>query len=197
MAPPHAATAGMIAANDIDSFQASMALLRTRERAVRDLAARARRGDLEAMRLLHFGEYPWQKLEDYEYGYWIIAAVEFRRIEYGRNPPARHPGVPPGSLDFFRLHALALDRLDELLAFILPEGHEGPTASGRWVWFGHHPQRPELVTVCLLTGAWSEPNAGCGGRDLVSLYGHVFGVSPGRAYHMMAEFLDVDAVAYA
>jgi hypothetical protein len=78
----------------------------------------------------------------------------------------------------------------------LPDGHEAGSWGGRWCWIGSHPLRPEPVHVCLTVGIWNEPNTGRAGLDLVSLYSHVFGVSPGRGAHLLAQWLGAEVRAY-
>ena len=165
------------------------------ENALRDLAVRCRQRDLVAIRLLHFSDGAPRPTDPDWTAFIDAAAPEFcTRIDRDIPKPRL---VASDGIDFHRLHCLALDRLEELLDFLLPEGHEGATAGGRWSWNGHHPQRREMVQVCLLVGTWAEPNTGKSGRDLISLYGHMFGVSPGRAAHMLAEWLGAEIRAYA
>jgi hypothetical protein len=162
---------------------------------LREIAARARRGDVEAVRLLHFGDGTQRESDPAWAALCAVAGPRFRDAADTWTPQPR--AVPPGGIDFHRLHCLALDRLPELLALLLPEGQEGGTAAGAWAWHGWHPLRPELVQVCLLGGTWTEPNTGRSGRDLVSLYGHMFGVGNGRAARMLAEWLGAEVRAYA
>lgn len=103
------------------------------------------------------------------------------------------PYAPPGRLDYFRIHAYALDRLGDVLAAFLPEGMEQPGAC----YIGQHPDRPIPVTVSLLTGAWNEPQTGASGRDLVSLVAHLFGFNQAQAARKLARWLNIAAVAYA
>lgn len=103
------------------------------------------------------------------------------------------PAPTPGRLDFHRIHALALDRLDEVIDWFLPIGRETEGA----YWEGHHPLRPELVRVSLLTGAWSEPNTGRSGPDLVSLVARLFGMRQGAAAAALARKLKVEVIAHA
>jgi hypothetical protein len=145
----------------------------------------------EQVRALHFGTpSDWDTAGDQDWQRFVAVAAAM-------HPPVKTPYTPPGGINFFRLHALALDRLDELLDDILPDGHEGPTDAGHWAWHGSHPERRELVQVDLMVGAWTEPNTGKSGKDLVSLYGRIYGVSNGRAAHMLAEWLNADVVAHA
>ena len=145
----------------------------------------------EQIRALHFGPpSDWDTAGDQDWQRFIAIAA-------AAQPPPPKRYVPPGGIDFFRLNALALDRMDELLRDILPDGHEGPTDAGHWAWHGSHPQRRELVQVDLMVGAWTEPNTGKSGKDLLSLCAHLFGVSNGRAAHLMADWLDVGVRAHA
>lgn len=100
--------------------------------------------------------------------------------------------VPPGQLDFWRIHAFALDQLDDLLAVLLPNGtREGAT------WGGWHPDRPGMVNVCLLGGAWDEPGTGRGGRDLVSLVAYLGGLGQGQAARWLASWTGIEGRRYA
>lgn len=114
-------------------------------------------------------------------------------------PPARLldpvavPDPKPGRLDFFRIHALALDRIEDVIDWFLPEGRD----VGGAYWEGHHSLRPEMVRVNLLTGAWAEPNTGQSGQDLVSLVAHLFGMKQGAAAAALARKLKVEVIAYA
>lgn len=102
------------------------------------------------------------------------------------------PYTPPGKIDFFRIHALALDRLGDLLAVLLPTGTE--TDDARWL--GCHPDRPMLVSVSLLSGCWDEPNTGRAGRDLVSLTAHCCGLSQAAAARRLAAWLGAEERRY-
>jgi hypothetical protein len=107
--------------------------------------------------------------------------------------PLDVPAPTPGRLDFFRIHALAWDRIDDVIGWFLPEGRE----VGGAYWEGHHPLRPEMVRVNLLTGAWAEPNTGRSGQDLVSLVAYLFGLKQGAAASALARKLKVEVIAYA
>lgn len=107
--------------------------------------------------------------------------------------PITHPCAPPGQIDFFRIHALALDRLGDVLTLLLPDGAE--TADAFWI--GSHPERPKLVKVSLLSGAWEELDSGRTGRDLVSLTANQFGLKQAIAARRLAAWLGADAVRYA
>ena len=107
--------------------------------------------------------------------------------------PWQPPYTSPGQLDFFRIHAYALDRLGDVLATFLPHGAELPGA----YYVGSHPDRPILVRVCLLGGAWNEAETGQSGRDLVSLIAHLFGMSQAQAARKLSAWLGIAAVAHA
>ena len=107
--------------------------------------------------------------------------------------PLDIPAPTPGRLDFFRIHAYALDRLEDVLAWFLPDGQETPDVH----WAGHHPLRPVNVRVNLLTGAWDEPETGRSGQDLVSLVAHLFDMKQGEAAAALARKLKVEVIAYA
>jgi hypothetical protein len=167
------------------------------------LAIGARLGDLDALRELHFGtpeqRARWKKTNVIADSpeFMAAATVEMEKWMAGRLSWQPRP-ARPGQIDFHRIHAMALDHLAELIAHILPNGREQTGFGGaRWCWVGSHPQRPEMVEVCLLIGAWNEPNSGRAGRDLCSLYSHMFGVSAGRGAHMLAEFCGLELRQYA
>ena len=167
------------------------------------LAMGARLGDLDALRELHFGT-PEQRARWAETPFGSISP-EFMAAgsvamakQVADLVPWQPQAAKPGQIDFRRIHAFALDRLPKLVAHILPDGREQAGFGGaRWCWVGSHPQRPEMVEVCLLIGAWSEPNSGRAGRDLCSLYANMFGVSAGRGAHMLAEFCRLELRQYA
>ena len=164
---------------------------------VHDLALRARQGELSAIRALHFGTPHDRAPVAADLRFCHLAGPTLIDLLDKQTPPRPHPPLRRGGIDFHRLHCLALDRLPELLAVILPQGREAGSWGGRWCWIGSHPMRPESVHVCLMVGVWTEPNTGRAGLDLVSLYSHVFGVSHGRGAHLLAQWLGAEVRAYA
>lgn len=110
--------------------------------------------------------------------------------------PWKRP-LRPGQMDFWRIHAFALDRLDELLELLLPEGAEGITNRGIVAWTGWHPDRPTIVVVNLLTGAWDEPQTGRGGADLIGLVAHLCGLGQGQAARWLADWTGIEGQRYA
>ena len=106
-----------------------------------------------------------------------------RKNLLSNNPPY----TPPGRLDFYRIHAHALDRLGDVLALLLPDGAE--TDDARWI--GSHPKRPLRISVSLLSGCWEEVDTGRTGPDLVSLVAHLFGIRQGEAARRLAQWLGV------
>lgn len=113
-----------------------------------------------------------------------------------RGLPWKRP-LRPGGLDFWRIHAFALDFLPELLAVLLPEGARTITGGGADAWVGWHPDRPEPIAVCLLGGAWDEPGTGAGGRDLVGLVAHLTGQGQGQAARWLAGFCGIEGRRHA
>lgn len=103
------------------------------------------------------------------------------------------PYVPPGRLDFYRINALALDRLGDILDLLLPAGGETPDA----YWVGAHSARPMTIRVSLLSGAWEEINTGRTGRDLISLVAHLFGLPQAAAARRLAAWLGASEVRHA
>jgi hypothetical protein len=143
---------------------------------------------------LHFPHPTGVPIENDEF--WSAANAEFRRRLFPHGEPG--PRAPrPGLIDFGRIHAFALDRLPELLKLVLPIGTESASPTGAWVWLGSHPDRPVIVAVNLLTGAWDEPDTGQGGPDLVSLTAHLFGLRPVEAAQRLAAWLGVEARRHA
>jgi hypothetical protein len=143
---------------------------------------------------LHFRHTTSAPIENDEF--WSAANAEFRRRLFPQGEPG--PRAPtPGRIDFGRIHAFALDRLTDLLALVLPIGVETASATGAWVWLGSHRDRPVIVAVNLLTGAWDEPVTGQGGPDLVSLTAHLFGLRPVEAARRLAAWLGVEARRHA
>jgi hypothetical protein len=139
---------------------------------------------------LHFPNVTRLPIENLEFC--SAANAEFRRRLFPHGEPG--PRAPmPGQIDFGRVHAFALDRLSELLVLVLPIGTESPSPTGAWVWLGSHPDRPIIVAINLLTGAWDEPTTGHGGRDLVSLVAHLFALRPVEAACRLAAWLGVEA----
>jgi len=100
--------------------------------------------------------------------------------------------VRVGSIDFGRVHAFALDQIDELLDLLLPYGAEGAA-----YWVGWHPDGGEALVVNLLTGAWDAPGSGRGGADLVSLVAGVGGISQGAAARWLAAWSGISGRRYA
>jgi hypothetical protein len=122
--------------------------------------------------------------------WWTAAADEFCRRMFP-DDPRRKPAPRRTGLDFGRVNAFALDRLDELLTLVLPIGAEIATPAGRLAWEGWHPDRKIIVRVNLLTGAWDEPVTGLGGRDLVSLAAHILGLQQIQAARQLAAWCGI------
>jgi hypothetical protein len=99
--------------------------------------------------------------------------------------------VPVGRIDFWKVHAYGLDRLDELIGCLLPDGDlvENDTA-----WRGRLDDRSPWIIVSLLSGAWSDPASGRRGDDLVSLVAHVLRMKPGRVAIRLGVLLGIEAV---
>jgi len=131
---------------------------------------------------------------------WSAAGEGFRsRLDaaaWPRGAPWKRP-LRPGALDFWHVHAHALDQLDELLGALLPHGARGRTELGSIAWIGSHPDRPETVQVCLLTGRWHEPATGRGGPDLISLVAYLTGQGQGQAARWLARFCKIEGRRYA
>jgi hypothetical protein len=98
--------------------------------------------------------------------------------------------VEVGQIDWWRVHSFALDRLDELLPIVLPDGEL--TEEGDWRGW-HHEGEPWFV-VNRYIGTWSEPASGKRGDDLVGLIARIYDVKPGRAAGKLARWLAIEAV---
>ena len=133
-------------------------------------------------------------LDHLEQARWSEAGEGFRaRLDaavWPRGVPWKRP-LRPGALDYWHINAHGLDHLDELLGALLPHGARGVTEMGRVAWIGAHPDRRETVQVCLLTGAWHEPQTGRGGQDLIGFVAYVTGQSQGQAARWLATFCGI------
>jgi hypothetical protein len=131
---------------------------------------------------------------------WPVAGAEFRRrIDDDirrRSPGGVLPGerqVRVGQVNFWRVHAYALDRLDELLEHVLP-AHE--LINGDTTWRGRANAHGNWTEVSLLSGEWFDPKAHKRGNDLVGLIAHVFRMSRRRAAIRLAAELGIEAVRH-
>ena len=86
---------------------------------------------------------------------------EMRRQRRDRLLPWEKP-VAVGQVDWWRVHAYALDRLDELLSRSLPDGQFTDNGTA---WRGRH---DEAAPWSLLAGTWSEPATGKRGSESAS-----------------------------
>ena len=102
--------------------------------------------------------------------------------------------VAVGEVDYFKVHAYALDRILELLPKALP--WDADFVDHRTVWRGRHDERAHWITVSLLTGEWFEPAASKCGTDLVSLIAHIYGMPRRRAAIRLAQQLGIEAVRH-
>jgi hypothetical protein len=164
------------------------------------LASRARLDDIDALRELHFADATDDRrsIDEVLWQSWCEeAAPVFQKLLFPHQKANLFSSMRTGKIDFYRLHCLALDRLPQLLHLTLPYGEEVAGPGGTWCWLGSHPDRPEIVRVELLVGTWDEPNTGKSGRDLVSFFGHMFGLSPGRAAHEIAKWMGAEVRAHA
>lgn len=137
---------------------------------------------------------------DKRFDRWAIAAAEFRRRIDDRLRE-RYPGrvlpwersVAVGEIDFWKVHAYALDRYGELLSRVLPLGDFSDCYT---TWRGRHDKRGNWITVLLLSGAWSDPTARKYGSDLVGLIAHIYRLTPRRAAIRLGQWLGIDAVRH-
>jgi hypothetical protein len=130
--------------------------------------------------------------------YWAEATRELiKRLDNDLRKRSRG-GVLPwernvevGQVDWWRVHAWALDWIDELLEIVLPDGE---LIDGGTVWRGRHdPQSPWFI-VTLLSGAWSEPASGRRDDDLIGLVARVYRLPMRRAAIKLAQLLGIEAV---
>jgi hypothetical protein len=129
---------------------------------------------------------PWPEAVCIEFRRRIDDAI---RAEHGGTLPwQRH--VEIGDIDYFAMHALLLDLIDEVVVRLLPIGrrHSGATWRGR-----RAPAAPE-ITVCLLTGRWWAPTRQ--GRDLVGLLAYVLDERPYRVVRRMQTQLGVTVIRH-
>lgn len=95
---------------------------------------------------------------------------------------------PP--LDFAGVNAFALRALPGLLAQWLPEGRREGNE-----WVARNPtrndQHPGSFKINLLRGQWADFATGDKGRDVISLYAYLNGLSQGRACRELAGLLGV------
>jgi len=132
--------------------------------------------------------------------HWTEAGAAFRR-RIDDDIRKRSPGgvlpwerpVVVGQVDYWRVHAWALDRIDELVHVVLPDGGfiDSDTA-----WRGRRNERGNWITVALLTGAWFDPVASKRGSDLPGLISHIYRMSRRRAAIRLAAQLGVEAVRH-
>ena len=94
-----------------------------------------------------------------------------------------------GEIDYWRVHAHALDRLGTVLAVFLPGGEPTP----RVCYVASHPHSGSRIEVSLLSGRWWDAGAGKQGRDLVSLVAHITGLTMPRAATKLARHAGVEA----
>jgi hypothetical protein len=133
------------------------------------------------------------------FDWWGIAAAEFtRRIDDHIRDQCRNRVLPwehsiaVGQVDYWRVHCFALDRLDELLGIILPDGDVIDGSA----WRGRHDARCNWITVSLIGGQWSDQKAMKRGRDVISLCSHVYGMKPRQAAIGLGQWLGIEAVRH-
>jgi hypothetical protein len=130
--------------------------------------------------------------------YWREAAREFvgrldddLRKRYRGHVLPWERNVEAGQIDYWKVHAFALDRLDEILTAVLPQGDFVDAGTA---WRGRHDDHAPWIIVSLMTGAWSEPATGKRGDDLVGLISRIYKMSPRRTAIRLAGWLSVEAV---
>jgi len=118
---------------------------------------------------------------------------DLRRIYPGGILPWERQ-VRVGEIDWWHVHAHALDRIDELLPRIL-SGREA--ADDEVTWRGRHDATGPPIEVSLLTGRWFDHTAHKRGYDLVSLFAHIYRMPPRRAALALAEWCGTEAIRHA
>ncbi len=124
--------------------------------------------------------------------WWAEAGREFRKRLDAETWPKGSPWAKRrtfGGIDYWHVNAFALDRLEKLLAILLPDGSRGVSESGSPAWIGWHLDRPITIAVDLLSGAWDELDTGYGGPDPISLVAHVAGLGQGTAARWLADWI--------
>ena len=129
-----------------------------------------------------------------------VAGQEFRRRiderlrqRYAGRVLPWERSVAVGEIDYWRVHAFALDRYGELLSRVLPLGDFSDCYT---TWRGRHDERGNWITVSLLSGAWSDPTARKYGSDLVGLIAHIYRLTSRRAAIRLGQWLGIEAVRH-
>jgi hypothetical protein len=133
--------------------------------------------------------------------YWSAAGQEFRR-HIDDDIRARSPGhvlpwekkVAMGQVDYWRVHAYALDRILELLPKALP--WDADIIDHHTAWRGRHDKCSNWITVSLMTGRWFDSTASKRGDDLPGLIAHVYRMSRRRAAIRLAAMLGIEALRH-
>jgi hypothetical protein len=120
---------------------------------------------------------------------WFIDRLdeEMRRQRRDRLLPWEKP---VGIINWWRIHAYALDRIDEILPLALPDGDLTEEDD----WRGRHDEGAPWFIVNRLTGTWSEPASG--GSDLAGLIAAIYGISMRRAAIKLASQLGIEGVRH-
>ena len=149
--------------------------------ATRDLAGVVHRLWRQSTQGMLHRQPPWPESVRNEFRRKIDDAI--RAGENGGTLPWQHP-VAIGDIDYFAMHALLLDLIDEVVSRLLPVGrrHSGATWRGR-----RTPAAPE-ITVCLLTGRWWAPARR--GHDLVGVADVGLGQLLAAAEFRLEDFFD-------
>jgi hypothetical protein len=129
--------------------------------------------------------------------WWSLAGTEFRR-HLEDDIRKRSPGnvlpserkVETGAIDYYKVHAYALDRLHEVLCHVLPL-HELIDNGAKWR--GCRGGRSPIFEVSLLSGEWQCPTLKKRGTDLVGLVACAFTLRRSRAAILLAQELDIEA----
>ena len=100
----------------------------------------------------------------------------------------------PGGIDYWKAHAYALDRIEELLERALPERE---STADETIWRGRHRPDGNWVEVSLLSGRWSDAAASRRGWSLPALIGHVYRMPTWLAAVKLGQWLNVEVRRHA
>lgn len=131
--------------------------------------------------------------------WWQAACAEFTRWVDDRLRQ-QHRGVLPwerpvaaGQIDYWKVHAYALDRLPELLCMILLDGE---LTDGGTTWRGRHDPAGDWFEVSMLSGQWCNASRRRRGWCLVGLVADIYRMPSWRAAQRLAQQLGIEAVRH-
>lgn len=104
-----------------------------------------------------------------------------------KRPWERH--VPRGGIDTWKIHAYALDRLEEFLQRLLPLREETEDVT---VWRGRRAEGSPAYEVDMLAGRWCAPGTKIKGDDVVTLVASVCDCLFSDAAETLGRWLQVE-----